>query len=153
MSAISYFKEKGKSGYQEKIAEHVFSKDLLISAATNFREVFISRNNSDNYDYGIIVQSRQPRKTMVIQLRVYNGATRVWYADRQLLSSKAGQLILMNIKEKNGGLEFSYFIFNKKRLKEVLIRPSQKTNPEKCRTRKSDYIKVSANKLYDKLFR
>lgn len=154
MSVISYFKEKGKSAYQEKIAEHVFFKDLMISAAKNYKEVFISRNNSDNYDYGIIVQSRQsPRKTMVIQLKVYNGSTRVWYADRQLLRSKAGHLILMNVNEKNNGLEFSYFIFNKRRLKDVLLRPSPKTNPEKCRTKKSDYIKVQAHKLYEKLFR
>lgn len=152
MSTINYFKEKGKFRYQEKIAEHAFSKDLLISGATKHKDVFISRSDSNIFGYNVIIQSKQLRKTMVVQLLVYNGETRVWYIDKKLLGSKTGQLILIQIEEKEKGLNFNYFIFNKKRLKEVLAQPAYKINPEKCRTKKSDYTKVPANKLYDKIF-
>lgn len=152
MSIINYFKEKGKFRYQEKIAEHVFSKDLLISGATKHTDVFISRSDSDIFGYDVIVQSKQLRKTMVVQLLVDNGETRVWYVDRKLLHSNTGQLVLIQIEEKEKGLNFTYFIFNKKRAKEVLSQPPQKSNPEKCRTKKSDYKKVLPDKLYDRLF-
>lgn len=154
MSAINYFKEKRKFRYQEKIAEHAFSRDLLISGATQCKDVFISRSDSDIFGYDVIIQSQQLRKTMVTQLLVYNGETRVWYVDRKLLSSKTGQLILIQVEEKEKGLNFTYFIFNKKRVKEVLERqqPLRKSQPEKCKTKKSDYIKVPPNKLYNKLF-
>lgn len=151
MSAINYFKEKGKFRYQEKIAEHAFSRDLLISAAIQQKDVFISRSDSTIFGYDVIIQSQQLRKTMVIQLIVYNGETRVWYVSKKLLRSKTSQLILIHVDDKVRGLNFTYFVFNKKRLKVVLEQP-YKGNTEKCRTKKSDYTRIAAHRLYDKLF-
>lgn len=152
MKAINYFNEKEKSKYREKLIEHAFSKDLLISAANKCKDVFIARSQSDMLGNVTMIQNKQPRKIRVIKLKVYNESARIWSVHRQLLSSASGQVILVKIEEKDGSLDFQYFMFDKKQLKETLSQPVQKTNPENCRTKRSDYIKVPVNKLYDKLF-
>lgn len=153
MSIINYYKQKGKSKYQEKLAEYAFLKDLMLCAAQNEKDILISRSDFDDLGFDLIIQEKESGKSVFVQLKAFNGKASVWDVHKSIVENEKGKIVLIKLLDTNNSISFEYYLLKEENKITVTNRKPKVKHRLKCKTLKGDYKKININDLFDKFFK
>jgi hypothetical protein len=140
MSLQTYFTNPTHSTVQEQLVETWFIRDYILHTTRQGQTPLVAHSDIDLFGFDLILGLRDRDQLLRVQLKAFNGRTRIWDVHKALLQ-QGGLVVIANPSFTGAEPTITYRCLTPEGRIRALSRTPRKAHPGKCMVKFGD-VKV-----------